>query len=581
MRDTLYINCRYIITMAVTVVDPEARDPKKDLNTLTTFSSSENEDLQQGETEIATVWNKKLITIAYLMIWVIYFFELMQRGIEASLAPYVLSEFANHSLTPVVLIMSSVFGGVFNLALAKVLDLFGRPLGCLVSVIVATFGLAMMAACNSVEMYSVAQIFYSLGNHGLMYCLGVFIADTSSLRNRGLMWAFTYSPNLITSFMAGPISESFFKGLGWRWFFGSFAIMLPLVNLPLFILFIYTSRKAKQMGLKIREKVDRTKWQSVKHYVREFDAPGLLLLTVGLAFILLPINIYRLQPDGWGSPLIITMIVLGVVAIIAFVIWEKYLTPVTFIPYELILDRTIFGACVLAGILLISIYCWSSYFISWLQVALGLDIRNASYIAQIYGLGAVFWCIVMGFFIRYTGRYKAPTLYFAVPGSILGLSLMIYFRQPNVHVGWIIMCQIIMCFTGGTIFVCVPVAIMAAASDKHVSVLLAIEGMFAEIGGAIGLSIASTIWQTSFPKKLAEYLPEKDQPDLLKIYRSLQAQLSYPIGTDTRIAIQQAYSDSQQLLSITGTAIWVIGLAATIGWKDINVKNVNKVHGTH
>lgn len=575
------------------MTDPEARDPKRDLkvvlNSQETFPSAEktepdtkeSQDTQEGNTEITTVWNKKLITIAYLMIWVIYFFELMQRGVEASLAPYVLSEFANHSLTPVVLIMSSVFGGVFKLALAKVLDLFGRPLGCLVSVVVATFGLAMMAACNSVEMYSVAQIFYSLGNHGLMYCLGVFIADTSSLRNRGLMWAFAYSPNLITSFMAGPISESFFNGPGWRWFFGSFALMLPLVNLPLFFLFMYTSRKAKRLGLKTKEVVDRTMWQSIKHYVCEFDALGLILLTVGLAFVLLPINIYRLQPDGWASPLIIVMLVLGVVSLVAFVIWERYFTPVTFIPYELLLDRTIIGACILAGVLLISIYCWMSYFISWLQVAMGLNIRTSSYIAQIYGLGAVFWCIVMGFFIRYTGRYKAPTLYFGVPGSIIGLGLMIYFRQPDVHVGWIIMCQIIMCLTGGTIFVCVPVAIMAAASDKHVSVLLAIEGMFAELGGAIGLSIASTIWQASFPAKLAEYLPEEDQPNLMKIYSSLQTQLSYPVGTDTRTAIQQAYSDSQQLLSITGTTIWAIGLIATIGWKDINVKNVKKATGSH
>lgn len=147
---------------------------------------------------VTIVWSITALIIAYVMIWIFYFVEGMLSGTTASLNPYITSAFAEHSLTPTVGILSSVIGGVTNLTLAKVLDVFGRPQGYLLCLFLATVGLIMMAACNNVEAYAAAQVFYTIGNNGLQYSLGAFVADTSSLRNRGLMQAFVDSPNLIT-----------------------------------------------------------------------------------------------------------------------------------------------------------------------------------------------------------------------------------------------------------------------------------------------------------------------------------------------------------------------------------------------
>jgi MFS family permease len=111
----------------------------------------------------------------------------MLAGVNGALAPYVTSAFALHSLTPTVSIISSIIGGVMNLTLAKILDVFGRPQGYLFCVCLAVIGLAMTAACNSVEAYAAAQVFYTVGNNGIQYSLSVLIADTSSLQNRGLV----------------------------------------------------------------------------------------------------------------------------------------------------------------------------------------------------------------------------------------------------------------------------------------------------------------------------------------------------------------------------------------------------------
>lgn len=96
---------------------------------------------------------------------------------------------------------------------------------------------------------------------------------------------------------------------------------------------------------------------------------------------------------------------------------------------------------------------------------------------------------------------------------------------------------------------------MAPASHQHIAVVLAVLGMFGTIGGAIGLTVAAAIWQDVLPKKLAEYLPVSELPNLPTIYEDITVQLSYAVGSPTRIAIQHAYGDAQMSMLIAGTAV--------------------------
>ena len=528
---------------------------------------------------VTVAWTTSDLIIAYIMIWLTYFVEGMLSGTTAALTPYVTSTFAQHSLIPTVGILSSVIGGVTNLTLAKILDVFGRPQGYMFCICLATVGLIMMAACNNVEAYAAAQVFYTVGNNGLQYSLSVLVADTSSLRNRGLMQAFASSPNLITCWLAGPISSGYLKGPGWRWCFGTFTILIPAIAFPLFGLLAYNYYKAKKQGVVPKRESQRTAWQSFLYYSREFDAIGLILLSAGVALFLLPFNLYTLQAKGWRSALIICLLVFGIVLLVLFAVWERFLAPVTFIPYSLLLDRTVFGACLLSATLFISYFCWTSYFSSFLQVVNDLSVADASYVVQAYTVGTVVCSLAVGLLIHYTGRYKPVCLYFGIPLSILGMGLMINFRQPDGNVGYIVMCQLFISFAAGTIIICDEIAIMAAASHHHIAVVLAVLGMFGNIGGAIGLTIAAAIWQGVFPNKLAEYLPASEMPNLLLVYADITTQLSYPVGSPARVAIQRAYGDAQMRMLVAGTAIWALGLVAVLMWRDIKVIGIKQTRG--
>ncbi|KAK3045185.1 hypothetical protein LTS18_014375, partial [Coniosporium uncinatum] len=437
-------------------------------------ADSENENtvdtnFQAGVQHIEAVtvaWSSTWLTVAYVLIWLTYFLQGLVTGTSGALLPFVSSAFAQHSLAPTTSILSAVIGGVTNLSIAKVLDIFGRPQGYLLCIVLAVLGLIMSASCNNVEAYAASQVFYTVGINGIGYSLSVFVADTSSLRNRGLMQAFASSPNLITCWLGGPISTAFLNGPGWRWAFGMFTILVPAVTLPLFGLFTYHFLQAKKKGIIPRRESGRTFGQSFIHYCREFDALGLLLISAGVAFFLLPFNLYTLQAKGWNSPLVICFLVFGIVLIIAFALWEKFFATVSFIPWTLLRDRTVLGACLLSFTLFLSYSCWAVYFSSVLMVVNDLTITEASYVVQTYTVGSVLTSLAAGALIHYTGRYKPFALYWGVPLSMLGIGLMIHFSQPGQNIGYIVMCQIFISFASGVIIITDEIAIMAAAAKQ-------------------------------------------------------------------------------------------------------------------
>ena len=168
----------------------------------------------------------------------------------------------------------------------------------------------------------------------------------------------------------------------------------------------------------------------------------------------------------------------------------------------------------------------------------------------------------------------------AVPLQILGVGLMIYFRQPDTDIGFVIMCQIFIAFSGGTLVIGQEMAVMAAARHSEVAVVLALLGLFTSAGGAVGQTIAGAIWTNTLPQYLELYLPEGSKHLAMEIYAVLDTQLSYPMGSPIRTAIIKAYAVAQRRMLITATAVLPIAIVCVLVWRDIQVKTIQQVKGT-
>lgn len=292
----------------------------------------------------------------------------------------------------------------------------------------------------------------------------------------------------------------------------------------------------------------------------------------GTILFLTSFNIAGNTEGQWKSAKIIAMMVVGFCVLVAFVIYERWLAPKPFIPFRLITDRTVIGACLLDITYQISYYCWASYFTSYLQVVYNASLTQAGYISAIFDFMDPIWLIGCGFLIRKTGYFKW-LLCCSVPLYLLASGLMIYFRQPGHNVGYMCMCQIFLAVGGGTMILIEQVAVLAAASHEDYAAMLALLSTFGNIGGAVGSSVSGAIWTNTLPVKLREYLPAELKDQWEDIYESLDIQLSYPVGSPGRIAIQNAYAFSQRNMMIAGTAIMGLSIAWVLMMRNIKVHN--------
>lgn len=203
--------------------------------------------------------------------WCLYLVNAFQASITNNLTPYVTSGFEQHSLLTVIYIVSNSMSAAVYIPVAKMLDIWGRAEGFLVMTTLATIGLILNATVTNLPTFCAAQVFYSIGFGGMIYCVDVITADTSSLKHRGLAFAFTSSPYMITAFAGPKAAEGFYENISWRWGFGCFAIILPFVAAPLFFILKFNLRKAQRDGLLVPEEKPRSFLQKVWYYLQEFD----------------------------------------------------------------------------------------------------------------------------------------------------------------------------------------------------------------------------------------------------------------------------------------------------------------------
>lgn len=322
----------------------------------------------------------------------------------------------------------------------------------------------------------------------------------------------------------------------------------------------------------------RISFVSNSTYLMSYLVLGVFLLAAGLVLFLLPFSIAASAADEWRQDYIIAMLVVGLVLLILFVLAERFAAPRPFIPYRVVLSRGVIGAGLLDFTYQVAYYCWYDYFTSYLQVVFGTSISVAGYISSIFDIVSGVWLLVVGYAIRKTGYFRW-LLMFSVPLYLLGEGLMIYFRKPGGHFGWIIFCQVLVAFGGGTITICEQVSVLASASHNDAAAVLAFLGLFGYIGGAVGNSISGAIWTHTFPNALAKYLPAEALPDLDTIYEDLDTQLSFPIGSATRTGIIEAYAEAQEKMLIAGTAVMALSLIWIFVIKNINVAKIAQVKG--
>ena len=123
-----------------------------------------------------------------------------------------------------------------------------------------------------------------------------------------------------------------------------FAIILPVVSIPTIACLLIAGRRAKRQGKLVgiktlKETEGGYKGLAVDLFWR-IDIVGLILICAILSLILIPLTIAGGVSDKWGHADVIVMLVIGVVTIPFFALWELKFARHPVMPFHLIKDRS-------------------------------------------------------------------------------------------------------------------------------------------------------------------------------------------------------------------------------------------------
>lgn len=334
--------------------------------------------------------------------------------------------------------INRVVSGVLRLPFAKFIDEFGRLHGFLLTSGIVTFGLVLQAAAQNLATTAVAQVFQGIGWSFMDYILTVLLTDMTSLKNRsmfhsprvsskpvphimidmntiifsihigaladleittGLAYGIFVTPTIITSFASPKIADTLYTRISWRWVFGASSFIFVGLLSPLAIALFRAGRTNQISDEASRAEEcnpNRRLPRGFRSFLVELDLPGVVLAVAGLCLILLPLSLASTVENGWRNAKLISMLVVGSISIIAFIVWEKRLTPVTCINWDLLRNRNVLGGCLAALFSAGSIGCWEAYYSSYLQVVHNQSITTSGYITNAFILSFAFSAPFLG-----------------------------------------------------------------------------------------------------------------------------------------------------------------------------------------
>lgn len=230
-------------------------------------------------------------------------------------------------------------------------------------------------------------MFDAIGSTGFLLTQQVFIADATTLVNRAFWSTLPESHTTIPALYLGSIiGEAFLNHTGWRWGYGTWSIVAAAVAVPLIATMTVLQRRARKHGLTARSlsaitgcEQDSPRWKKMVYLLwTELDLRGLVLLVTGLSLILIPVSLTdSSNPGRWKEGSFIAMLVIGVLSLAAFFVWDLKYAQKPYVPVRMA-NRTAIAACAIQVFDFMGYTLFTIFFPSYLQVAGEFSPRHAT-----------------------------------------------------------------------------------------------------------------------------------------------------------------------------------------------------------
>ncbi|QRV95366.1 major facilitator superfamily transporter [Ceratobasidium sp. AG-Ba] len=368
-----------------------------------------------------------------------------------------------------------------QIVIARLSDIFGRKALLISVIILFTIGNLLCGFAKTAVWLFVARAVAGLGGGGINSMAMIIMSDVVSLQERGKYQGFIGAAVALGSGI-GPLVGGALSSAGWRWVFW-FTVPITSVCIAQLWWMLPQNKMSANFGEKLRM----------------IDFTGSVVSLAAVVLILVPLSgggTYY----SWNSALVISMISVGSVLAILFILVEWRLASLPILPLYLFRNRNIliiYGTTFLTGI----VYYCNLYFLP----AYYTDARGFTPVqAGIYLLPLVLIqslsSSISGQFLSKT-RYPKP--YIAVGFSIwcIGAGLQSMFGL-NTSKGAMAGYLIIEGMGIGLTLQSTLVAAQASALPKERAVITGSRNFFRTLGGAIGLVVCTTTKNEVLKKEL-------------------------------------------------------------------------------
>ncbi|KAL5594089.1 hypothetical protein BROUX41_001137 [Berkeleyomyces rouxiae] len=464
---------------------------------------------------------------------------------------YATASFHQHSLLATVNVLRAVIATVAQPTAGKIANVFGRLELIILAIFFYTVGTLVQATSQNMNVFSIGAVLYQIGYTMTILLVEVLVADSSSTRDR--VWV-SYIPALpfaVNTWISGFVADHVLRTLGWKWGIGMWAIIFPVCCIPLLCVLTSLERRARRQGL-----IPHTPRPSLIEYFHQLDVPGVFLIALSFALLLVPLTLAGAASDQWKQVYIITPLVLSVPAFAALGYWEAKLARYPMVPFEALKERSVWAPLLLALLLNLAWYMQGDYLYTALVVCFNFSAPMAVIVASLYSFVGTIVGFANGLLIRRVRRLK----FSVVTGTILmavAFGMMMKFRgSPNSFgkIG-IIFCESILGFAGALYPYPTQAVLQARLKHEHQSSMLGLYLAMYQVGSAAGNALSGLLWRQTLPKLLEKNMHGNAELAAVTFQDPIGTAVKFPVGTPERSAIIKSVSKVQYNLCIIGLAL--------------------------
>ncbi|TCD64404.1 hypothetical protein EIP91_004120 [Steccherinum ochraceum] len=420
-------------------------------------------------------------------------------------------------------------------------DVFGRKpvmLGCIV---LFCAGSAVSGAAGSMGVLIGARTIQGLGGGGITNLISIIVSDLVPLSERGAYQGFI---SLTYSFAAGigpPLAGVFAQKASWRWLF---YMNLPLTGIA-FILVFFFLRVRTPPGT-MREKFSRIDWS------------GNLIIVAGTTLAVLGLT-WAGTRYPWSSAHVLAPLLIGLLLIIAFGVYEVCVPGEPTIPFKVLVHRNTIAGYVgtaVHGVVSISaIYYLPVYF----QGALATSPLRASVEILPMSLVMAPFGLFCGISVKKFNKYVPQNIVGWVV-TIIGFGVMSLLKADSSEGRWVGY-QVLMSAGAGVVWAGTIFPILAPVPVAHTAPALAFYTFTRSFAQTWGITLSATILQNrlahTLPASFVSLFPDGAEIAVLGLVSALWLKevpmgdrLDETYGLDVKTEVEAVQIEGKELSSV-------------------------------